>query len=84
MVDVVLLSKFVINEVLIDKGIYVVSSSVGKLIVGLKYGVYIKNDIIIKVVKKFNNVELVEIIVVVSDINVKFKKGSIENIMFFF
>ncbi|AEM72709.1 hypothetical protein [Caldicellulosiruptor acetigenus] len=81
MADAVSSSKLATNEVLTDKGIYVVSSSAGKLTVGAKYGVYIKNDTITKVVKKLNNVESAEITAVVSDTNVKLKKGSTENTM---
>lgn len=61
-VNVVVFDKLFLNEVLIDKGIYVIKLAVGKFIVGVKYGVYINGDIIIKVVKKLNSVDIVEIL----------------------
>ncbi|AZT91441.1 S-layer homology domain-containing protein [Caldicellulosiruptor changbaiensis] len=82
MADSISSSKLATNEVLTDQGIYVVGRSAGKLSVGAKYGVYIKDDTITKVVKKLNNVESAEITGVVSDTNVKLKKGSSENTMF--
>ncbi len=82
MADSISSSKLATGEVLTDRGIYVVGRSAGKLSVGSKYGVYIKNDTITKVVKKLNNSEQAEITAVVSDTNVKIKKGSTENTMF--
>ncbi|WPX09074.1 S-layer homology domain-containing protein [Anaerocellum danielii] len=82
MADSISSSKLAAGEVLTDKGIYVVSRSAGKLSVGAKYGVYIKNDTITKVVKKLNNSDQAEITAVVSDTNVRLKRGSTENTMF--
>ncbi|ADQ45243.1 S-layer domain-containing protein [Caldicellulosiruptor kronotskyensis 2002] len=74
--DAVVSDKLSTNEVLTDKGIYAVKSTAGKLIVGAKYGVYIKNDTITKVVKKLNSVDTAEVTEVISDTNVVLKKGS--------
>ena len=74
--DAVVSDKLSTNEVLTDKGIYAVKSTAGKLTVGAKYGVYIKDDTITKVVKKLNSVDTAEVTEVISYTNVVLKKGS--------
>lgn len=76
MADAVTSSKLSTNEVLTDKGVYAVDKNAGKLTVGAKYGVYIKNDVITKVLKKLNNVDNSEVISVISGTNVKIQKGN--------
>ncbi|BCS80332.1 S-layer homology domain-containing protein [Anaerocellum diazotrophicum] len=74
--DAVVSDKLSANEVLTDKGIYAVKSTAGKLTIGAKYGVYIKDDTITKVVKKLNSVDIAEVTDVISDTNIVLKKGS--------
>ena len=77
--DAVVSDKLSENEVLTDKGIYAVKSTAGKLTAYAKYGVYIKNDTITKVVKKLNKVDTAEIKEVISDTKVSLKRGNLES-----
>ncbi|MEZ0537139.1 S-layer homology domain-containing protein [Caldicellulosiruptoraceae bacterium PP1] len=53
--------KILENQVVTDKGIYNVAKNVGKLDIGIKYGVYIKDDTITSIYKPLNVINPVTI-----------------------
>jgi len=68
------------NQVLTDKGIYTISSSVPELELGVKYGLYVKNDVITGIYGALNTVTKTTVMAAIENKVTLIKDGQLDTI----